>query len=119
MILLYNTSEILVKILLLLQYRRIPETPRKNRMCYIALAFISVYELWDISSAILACILIQAYWAPAYRTRKVLLDLNILVYYLELEKHDRDRNFHPSTADLAQAAIDFKARGNNNVYFHH
>ncbi|PMD50836.1 uncharacterized protein K444DRAFT_546674, partial [Hyaloscypha bicolor E] len=61
-ILLYNTSEILVKISLLLQYLRIPEAPRKNRKCYIALAFISVYELWDISSAILTCILIQAYW---------------------------------------------------------
>ncbi len=68
-ILLYNTSQILVKISLLLQYLRIFETPRMKRVCYIALGFICVYGLWAIASSIFTCIPIQAYWDSSVHGR--------------------------------------------------
>jgi hypothetical protein len=52
-------------------------------------------------------------------TLKVLLNLNILVYYIKLEKRDRYRTLHPSATDLAQATIVFTAEDNIDVYFHH
>ncbi|KAE9364036.1 hypothetical protein N431DRAFT_475032 [Stipitochalara longipes BDJ] len=68
-ILLYNASQILVKISLLLQYLRIFETPQMKRVCYIALGIISVYGLWAIASSIFTCIPIQAYWDTSIHGR--------------------------------------------------
>lgn len=52
-------------------------------------------------------------------TLKVLHNLNILVYYIKLEKRDRFRTLHPSATDLTQATVVFTAENNIDVHFHH
>ncbi|KAF9889398.1 hypothetical protein FE257_007299 [Aspergillus nanangensis] len=58
----YQTSLIITKASILLQYKRVFSTPRMRIACWCLIGFLGVYGTWTILSAWLNCIPVAKFW---------------------------------------------------------
>lgn len=60
----YIASLVTVKLSILLLYLRILNPTTIHRLCWVAIAVVSVLGLWTLMCSILACVPVAAYWDP-------------------------------------------------------
>lgn len=61
---LYQTSLIVTKMSILLQYRRVFDTPRMRLACNLLISFLAIYGTWTVISAWANCVPLAKFWDP-------------------------------------------------------